>query len=503
MAKVVPSGVLQLPDFAQINYNLKEKQRQEMLQMDDYLSKFQEQQGNYLAADLQAVQEAYDNVEDIMDKASANPNDPAYRRELRNAYGNYSQLAGTARFLADNNRQQRIAYQTNPDNFSMASDEAMGLLDTDARTLRSSDQILSLAGNPFMLQSAYKYQLGSPTEVADEMFKDFSRVEKDYINNDGSYDQDGIEQWGNEWLATRYIDSDQRRNAIGYSALREGKIGKNGKLTGRADLDRLDSPEFESFIPSLLQNYNDQTMGAFKSIIPKRSVSLYDINQDALRLAATRNKAIRDNKYFNLTGGSMVFYDQTTNTETGEVTDKTPKGDGYMYPIEDIPVKTADGDIISFGKLGDEEYVTKLIKKTTYDLESGKNVDVFDKKTTKASTADKAAMRRSTEGLYDLYIEAISYTGDKKKQEQKPAQRVADFDLASGMAFTAEENSNNEMMSYSDVEQAIPNLTPQEFYMPASASNLQSGAFLTSEQRAQRDAAAKRSRDALGITIIP
>ena len=94
-------------------------------------------------------------------------------------------------------------------------------------------------------------------------------------------------------------------------------------------------------------------------------------------------------------------------------------------------------------------------------------------------------------------------TGDKKKQEQKPAQRVADFDLASGMAFTAEENSNNEMMSYSDIEQAIPNLTPQEFYMPASASNLQSGAFLTSEQRAQRDAAAKRSRDALGITIIP
>ena len=456
MAKVVPSGVLQLPDFAQINYNLKEKQRQEMLQMDDYLSKFQEQQGNYLAADLQAVQEAYDNVEDIMDKASANPNDPAYRRELRNAYGNYSQLAGTARFLADNNRQQRIAYQTNPDNFSMASDEAMGLLDTDARTLRSSDQILSLAGNPFMLQPAYKYQLGSPTEVADEMRNDFERIKTDYLLRDGTYNQDGITKWANGWLGARYLDAPQLRNAIAYSALRQGKIGRNGKLTGRQDLDRLDSPEFEPFRESLLGDYSKQAVKAFMATVPEKGISEYQIDQDKLRLEATRNKAIRDNKYFNLTGGSMVFYDQTTNTETGEVTDKTPKGDGYMFPIEDIPVKTADGDIISFGKLGDEEYVTKLIKKTAYVPALRKDVVFFDKKTTKASTADKAAMRRSTEGLYDLYIEAISFTGDKKNQEQKPAQRVADFDLASGMVFSEEENNGNEMKSSSDVDLAIP-----------------------------------------------
>ena len=281
MAKVVPSGVLQLPDFAQINYNLKEKQRQEMLQMDDYLSKFQEQQGNYLAADLQAVQEAYDNVEDIMDKASANPNDPASRRELRNAYGNYSQLAGTARFLADNNRQQRIAYQTNPDNFSMASDEAMGLLDTDARTLRSSDQILSLAGNPFMLQSAYKYQLGSPTEVADEMRNDFERIKTDYLLNDGTYNQDGITQWANEWLGARYIDPEQKRNAVAYSALRQGKIGRNGKLTGREDLDRLDTPEFEPFRDPLLGDYTNQTVEAFMKTVPKRGIDVITMRDKA------------------------------------------------------------------------------------------------------------------------------------------------------------------------------------------------------------------------------
>ena len=151
MAKVVPSGVIQLPDFAQLDYNLKQQKRQEQLQLDEYLSQFAEKQGNYLAADLEAVQGAYDNVENLLDKLATNPDDLTLRRELRNAWGNYSQIAGTAQFLANNNREQRALYATNPDNFSLTSDEAMGMLDDDARTKRSSEQILGLAGSPLTL----------------------------------------------------------------------------------------------------------------------------------------------------------------------------------------------------------------------------------------------------------------------------------------------------------------------------------------------------------------
>ena len=181
MAKVVPSGVIQLPDFAQLDYNVKQQKRQEQLQFDEYLSQFGEMQGNYLAADLEAVQGAYDNVENIMDKLAANPDDISLRRDLRNAFGQYSQVAGTAQFLANNNREQRALYATNPDNFSLTSDEAMGLIDNDARVKRNTEQIMSLASNPLALPMAYRYQLGSPTEVADEMFKDFSRIDKDFI----------------------------------------------------------------------------------------------------------------------------------------------------------------------------------------------------------------------------------------------------------------------------------------------------------------------------------
>jgi hypothetical protein len=475
MAKVVPSGVIQLPDFAQLDYNLKQQKRQEQLQFDDYLSRFGEIQGNYLAGDLEAVQGAYDNIESVMDKLAANPDDLSLRRELRNAYGNYSQLAGTAKFLADNNRQQRALYATNPDNFSLTSDEAMGMLDDDARTKRSSEQILGLAGSPLTLPLAYKYQLGSPTSVADEMFKDFSRIDKDFIKKDGSYDQDKITQWGNEWLAARYIDPEQKRNAIAYSALRQGKIGRNGQLTGRQDLDRLDSPEFEPFRESLLGDYNKQTVEAFMAIVPEKGVSDYQLNQDALRIAVEQNKQLQKNKYYNLSGGRYTLMDRTFDQKTGETIRSNQKGRGFMFPIEDIPVKLADGSqIISFGKFGEKEYVVKLVKDKKYNPQTRKVEVVLEEKASPASASDKAALSRATEGIYDIYMENISYSGEPKKQQQQNASLGEQLSIADQMTFSEGEDNGDIIGSSSDVDLALPSpyVGPDAFQILKSRTGL-------------------------------
>jgi hypothetical protein len=475
MAKVVPSGVIQLPDFAQLDYNLKQQKRQEQLQFDDYLSRFSEIQGNYLAGDLEAVQGAYDNIESVMDKLAANPDDLSLRRELRNAYGNYSQLAGTAKFLADNNRQQRALYATNPDNFSLTSDEAMGMLDDDARTKRSSEQILGLAGSPLTLPLAYKYQLGSPNAVADEMFKDFSRIDKDFIKKDGSYDQDKITQWGNEWLAARYIDPEQKRNAVAYSALRQGKIGRNGKLTGREDLDRLDTPEFEPFRDPLLNDYNNQTIDAFMAIVPQMGVSQYQLNQDALRLAVEQNKQLQKNKYYNLSGGRYTLMDRTFDQKTGETIRSNQKGRGFMFPIEDIPVKLADGSqIISFGKFGEKEYVVKLVKDKKYNPQTRKVEVVLEEKASPASASDKAALSRATEGLYDFYMENISYSGEPKKQQQQNASLGEQLSIADQMTFSEGEDNGDIIGSSSDVDLALPSpyVGPDAFQILKSRTGL-------------------------------
>jgi hypothetical protein len=399
MAKVVPSGVIQLPDFAQLDYNLKQQKRQEQLQFDDYLSRFGEIQGNYLAGDLEAVQGAYDNIESIMDKLAANPDDPSLRRELRNAYGNYSQLAGTAKFLADNNRQQRALYATNPDNFSLTSDEAMGMLDDDARTKRSSEQILGLAGSPLTLPLAYKYQLGSPTEVADEMRNDFERIKTDYLLNDGTYNQDGITQWANEWLGARYIDPEQKRNAVAYSALRQGKIGRNGKLTGREDLDRLDTPEFEPFRDPLLGDYTNQTVEAFMKTVPKRGIDVITMRDKAEERAY--KQALIDlkktNQFSNLnirnmsgtTPISVKYVPETApdpqDPTIGIVHDPTEKKSGEFtaQTVIDLP-KELQATVVET-ETGDQPTIVKVmydLEGTPYFLTKYDQVDISgDKKT--------------------------------------------------------------------------------------------------------------------------
>jgi len=507
MAKVVPSGVIQLPDFAQLDYNVKQQKRQEQLQFDEYLSQFGEMQGNYLAADLEAVQGAYDNVENIMDKLAANPDDISLRRDLRNAFGQYSQVAGTAQFLANNNREQRALYATNPDNFSLTSDEAMGLIDSDARVKRNTEQIMSLASNPLALPMAYRYQLGSPTEVADEMRNDFERIKTDFLLNDGTYNQDDINKWANEWLGARYLDPPQLRNAIAYSALRQGKIGRNGKLTGRQDLDRLDSPEFEPFRESLINDYSKQAVEAFMKIVPQRGVSRYQLNQDALRLAAQRNKAISGNKFFNLTGGPTIFSDVTYDAQGKEISRK-PKGRGFMFPIEDMPIKFADGSMItSFGKLGDKDYVIKTTKETRENPNTLEKETILKEQVLPATTADRAALNRASKGLYDVYMQSITYSGEEKKQEQQAETGAYDFSIGENIVYGAPQQiGDGDMMSAADIEAVIPSPAPAP-QVPQSAFGFPAGYFLTPEQRAQQDQQRKGLQQSLVdqgiITIKP
>ena len=71
-----------------------------------------------------------------------------------------------------------------------------------------------------------------------------------------------------------------------------------------------------------------------------------------------------------------------------------------MFPIEDIPVKLADGSqIISFGKFGDDPYVVKLVKETRLNDRTGEKETVYTEKSGKATTSDKAALRRASDSL--------------------------------------------------------------------------------------------------------
>ncbi len=123
MAKVIPSGVLKLPNFAELDYNLKRQKTQDALKAEEFSSQFKEITGNYLAGDLEAVQSSYDAVEEARDRLATDPTNVTLIRALRTAHANHAKVAGTAQFLANNNRELKANFIANPDAYSEAAEK--------------------------------------------------------------------------------------------------------------------------------------------------------------------------------------------------------------------------------------------------------------------------------------------------------------------------------------------------------------------------------------------
>ena len=423
MAKLIPSGVVQLPNFAELQYNLNERERQKQLQFDEWSSQFDKKAGTYLDGDKEAVQEAYSGVESALKELARDPDSVELRRKVREANANYNQIAGTAQFLADNYRQQWSAYNTNPDQFGVSGQEAIDLFNRERSTKRDANQIMSLASNPFTLMPKYKYDMQSPNQIADEMVANFERNKNDYIKRDGTIDQDKAEKWAAEYLLARNIDPAQLKNAVVFEGVAQGKIGRNGQINSRADLDVIDTEGFAPLKEGLITDYNNKAINAFLKKIPKRGVSAYDqalanrkLELEYAKLGAKQ----RESKYFGIDPAPYVQ----------KIGDKNV-ANGFMIPIDFAPVRSKGGQIVKFGKLNGEPYVIENVKVSRIDAE-GKQFDAFQEKGRKATTSDLSLLRSATDGLSDTYFKALP---SSQVQQRSAAQAAASgqFDVTGAM----------------------------------------------------------------------
>jgi hypothetical protein len=395
MAKLIPSGVVQLPNFAELQYNLNERERQKQLQFDEFSAQFDKKAGTYLDGDREAVQQAYGEVEKAMTALATDPDNVNLRRKLREAYSGYNEVAGTAQFLADNYRQQWSAYNTNPDQFSLGGESAMDVFNRERTGKRDANQILSMASNPFTLQPKYKYDMQSPTQIADEALNNFRKNINDYIKTDGSIDQDKAREYIENYMSARYVDPSQVKNAVIYEGVREGIVGRNGELTSRADLDIIDTEGFAPQRDRLAQKYSNDAVEAFMAAAPKMGVNRAELDLQRQKLAIERMKASNDAKvqipkeYKNLKPVSF-------GGQAG----------GVVYRIDNKPVNTSDNrDIVGFGNLGNNNVVIvreKVTPKPTPENPIPK--ERFVESTIRATDFDVANLRQQMGDAYDVYI---------------------------------------------------------------------------------------------------
>jgi len=395
MAKLIPSGVVQLPNFAELQYNLNERERQKQLQFDEFSAQFDKKAGTYLDGDREAVQQSYGEVEKAMTALAADPDNVDLRRKLREAYAGYNEVAGSAQFAAQNLREQQAAYYANPDQFTFGGENPMDVFSRERSTKRDANQILSYATNPFTLQAKYKYDMQSPTQIADEALNNFRKNINDYIKTDGSIDQDKAREYITNYMSARYVDPAQVKNAVIYEGVREGIVGRNGELTSRADLDIIETEGFAPQRDRLAQKYSNDAVEAFMAAAPKMGVNIAELDLQRQKLAIERMKASNDAKvqvpkeYRNLKPVSF-------GGQAG----------GVIYRIDNKPVKTSDSrGIVGFGNLGNNNVVIvreKVTPKPTPENPIPK--ETFVESTIRATDIDVANLRQQMGDAYDVYI---------------------------------------------------------------------------------------------------
>lgn len=405
MAKLIPSGVINLPNFAELQYNLNERDRQKQLQFDEWSSQFDKKSGTYLDGDKEAVQTAYSGVEAALKELARDPDNVDLRRKVREANASYNEIAGTAQFLADNYRQQWSAYNTDPDKFSVSGQEAIALFDSERSTKRDANQIMSLASNPFTLMPKYKYDIESPAQVADKALEFIARDIKSFIKDDGTIDNDKVRSYAERYYDTRYIDPAQQKNAIVYEGVRQGVLGRNGEITSRSDLDIIDTEAFKPRGAELQNMFRDDFLNAVIDFAPRVAVDAYtrakdrqDLSLKRAQLAASKASNAKKNPYAGLTpvkvqGEVPKNYSPFDLPTSGEVP-------GFMIPIYENKIATEGGDIVKFGRIGGIPYIVQEVT-VEDDITGAKSKTEVSRR---ATDVDLNMLNQVTGGLSNEYL---------------------------------------------------------------------------------------------------
>jgi hypothetical protein len=338
-----------------------------------------------------------------MNALATDPDNVELRRKLREAYAGYNEVAGSAQFVAQNLREQQAAYYANPDQFTFGGENPMDVFTRERSTKRDANAILSMASNPFTLQTKYKYDIESPAQVADKALEFIARDIKSFIKEDGTIDNNKVRSYAERYYDTRYIDPAQQKNAIVYEGVRQGVLGRNGEITSRSDLDIIDTEAFKPKGAELNNMFRDDFLSAVVNFAPKVAVDAYtrakdrqDISLKRAQLDASRDKS-KKNPYAGLTPVKV----QGEVPKNYSPFDLPTSGDmpGFMIPIYENKIATEGGDIVKFGRIGGIPYIVQELT-----VEDENNEKIKKEVTRRATDVDLNMLNQVTNGLSNEYL---------------------------------------------------------------------------------------------------
>ena len=275
MADFVPSNIIQTPDFGQLAQGYLQQYRQEEAAKNKYLDSFNEKQGLYLDGDRPAVQEAWNKVQSVMDMVAENDT-PEMRRKLKEAYGEYGQIAGAAQVIANQYRDEVAAYKADPSKFSISGQDFLKNSEDFRLQSRSANDIFSAIDNPFALPRSIKYDLLNPTEQAKKMVSESRMKLPDFYNEEGELNKSALRAYA------------ERRARAQVRALPENL--EKAKVWGAINQDYItgvDSPQDLDFVNNSLDE--DLQLEFIEDYVTELTNSYVDLVPSSLKKTAAKD----------------------------------------------------------------------------------------------------------------------------------------------------------------------------------------------------------------------
>ena len=264
MADFVPGNIIQTPDFGQMAQGYMQQYRQEEAAKNKYLDQFEKAQGLYLEGDKPAVQEAWNKVQSVMDMVAENDT-PEMRRKLREAYGEYGQIAGAAQALADQYRTEVAGYKADPSKYAIGGQEFLTSSEDFRLQRRSASDIFSALDNPYTLPKSIKYDLLNPYDQAKVLVSDSRMKLPDFYNEEGKLNRSALRAYA-EKRARAQVNAlpENIEKAMAWGGIKEGYAGEDGRINTLQELEFIKNQDedtrggfVERYIDELTNNYVD------------------------------------------------------------------------------------------------------------------------------------------------------------------------------------------------------------------------------------------------------
>jgi hypothetical protein len=230
MAKLIPSGVINLPNFAELQYKLDRQKQADELAVAKDVSQFKQREGIIAPGALPFVQAEFDAWQEDAKRYAADPNASNYTA-LSSAYDRYSKAHGTAKYLFDAVKERDAKYYSDPTKWGISSDQYSADSDGLIRNRYNSfDELMTAASNISELSPRKDINFSMAEQwVSSRLTPSWDKVYASLdVKGTGAVTKQQRDEWF-EQAFTGQVESneDSRKEAILGEVQRQGRFGLN------------------------------------------------------------------------------------------------------------------------------------------------------------------------------------------------------------------------------------------------------------------------------------